>query len=175
MARTPRLLLVVYETRRERLAFSIRTLRSRRHSLTVFRDYGSTRRIVFSVCLLSDGGEGICVHLLHGEGIPRCARDFSVLAIVLDRHRGIDRSAVCLDAGCCCLSTSLHRLPCGGQAFDWHWCRCVLRFRHVELPGSDGVVSAKSGDGGDCQSDKRLGENCSHLPNLLEFSVDVAV
>src|ERR1035437_4683346 len=73
MARTPTLLLVVYETRRERLAFSIRTLRSRRHSLTVFRDYGSTRRIVFSVCLLRNGGEGICVHLLHGDGISHGA------------------------------------------------------------------------------------------------------
>src|SRR5437588_9319856 len=92
-----------------------------------------------------------------------------VLAIELRRVAGVDSCTVSLFSGSSHLDAAIRCFPCDRQALYGHWCWCVLRFCHVELPSANGVVSAERADCGDCKGNERLGEKCSHLPVSFEF------
>src|ERR1019366_8757929 len=161
----------------EFLTISIGAFGSRGHRLAAVRDHSATRGLVRPTSFLALVGNGIGIDLLYGDDVIRCALSSNRegCAIVLRRVGGVYHRPISTLSCVCYLHSTTRCFPNRGQAFQREWCRCVLRFLDIELPCAKRIVSAKSADGGDCQSDKRPGENCLHLSGSLEFRLKMAV
>src|SRR6266481_1810058 len=104
--------------------------------------------------LLGGDREGVGVHLLYCDRVPRCASDGIILAVIFGAVAGVNRSAISLFTFGCDLDATIRSLPGRGQTLHWQRWRIILRFFDIELPCSKRFVWAK-GNNGNCRQNEK--------------------
>src|SRR6267142_112114 len=81
---------VVNQRAGEGLSFGVRALGSHSHGLAVFRNDELTLRMVLPASLFGFSCEGVRINLFDGDGVPRCAADRILFAVIFRSETAFD-------------------------------------------------------------------------------------